>query len=274
VSRKSVAIFLTGFLTSTLIFGVVFLLASKPANEAPQAMLNPAAVTAVFQPVSASAQPAAQATAAKAPTVPAGSLPPSMNAGPSVTSQETPAFKAFVSKTADTHSLFYEVKKGDSLYAIAKQYHVIPAFLERINGVDVTKLRVGSKIKIPAYRLSLVISKSKNILTLKGDEDILKTYTVSTGENNSTPVGVFKVTDRLVDPTWYKAGAVIKPGTGENQLGSRWIGISAKGYGIHGTTEPDKLGRQITAGCVRLKNEDVEELYDMIPPGTQVTIVD
>ena len=52
------------------------------------------------------------------------------------------------------------------------------------------------------------------------------------------------------------------------------MGLTAKGYGIHGTAEPEKLGQQVTAGCVRMKNEEVEELYGILPPGTEVTIVD
>ena len=97
---------------------------------------------------------------------------------------------------------------------------------------------------------------------------------MATGKNNSTPVGVFKITDKLVNPTWYKAGAVIASGKPENELGSRWLGLTAEGYGIHGTINPDTLGQQVTAGCVRMKNEDVEELYSTLVPGTEVTIVD
>jgi lipoprotein-anchoring transpeptidase ErfK/SrfK len=118
------------------------------------------------------------------------------------------------------------------------------------------------------------VDKSTNTLVLKGDQDILKTYTVATGSNNSTPVGTFKITDKLENPTWYKAGAVIPPGGADNQLGTRWLGINLKGYGIHGTVEPEKLGQQVTAGCIRMKNEEVEELYSLVPPGTEVTITD
>ena len=102
----------------------------------------------------------------------------------------------------------------------------------------------------------------------------MKTYVVSTGTNNSTPVGVFKVTDKLINPTWYKSGAVVPHGSPANVLGTRWIGLTQKGYGIHGTTEPDKLGQQVTAGCVRMRNEEVEELFGFVVPGTEVTIVD
>ena len=57
-------------------------------------------------------------------------------------------------------------------------------------------------------------------------------------------------------------------------LGSRWLGFNMPGYGIHGTIEPETIGKQVTAGCVRMRNSDVEELYDILPLGTEVSIVD
>jgi lipoprotein-anchoring transpeptidase ErfK/SrfK len=52
------------------------------------------------------------------------------------------------------------------------------------------------------------------------------------------------------------------------------MGFDLKGYGIHGTTEPQHLGKQVTAGCVRMANSDAEELYTIIPVGTEVTVVE
>ncbi|MCU0666368.1 MAG: L,D-transpeptidase [Candidatus Omnitrophica bacterium] len=104
--------------------------------------------------------------------------------------------------------------------------------------------------------------------------EVVKTYTVSTGANNCTPVGTFKIVNKIVDPTWYKAGAVVASGAPENILGTRWMGLDLKSYGIHGTTEPKNLGKQVTAGCVRMANPEVEELYTIVPVGTEVTIVD
>ena len=187
---------------------------------------------------------------------------------------ETAAFKETMSPASDAHSLRVEIKPGDNLTKIAKRYGVTPDLLRRINGLESDRIKPGQKLKIPTYRFSAIVDKSLNTLVLKGDEEILKTYVVATGKDNSTPVGVFKVTDKLVNPTWYKAGAVIASGKPENELGSRWIGLTAKGYGIHGTIVPETLGQQITAGCVRMKNEDVEELYTTLVPGSEVTIVD
>jgi lipoprotein-anchoring transpeptidase ErfK/SrfK len=120
----------------------------------------------------------------------------------------------------------------------------------------------------------MLVDKSQNILILKTDDEIVKTYIVSTGANNSTPVGTFRIVNKLVNPTWYKAGAVVPASSPENVLGTRWLGFNLPGYGIHGTTEPQNLGKQVTQGCVRLSNQDVEELYAIVPIGTEITIVD
>ncbi|MBI4432179.1 MAG: L,D-transpeptidase family protein [Candidatus Omnitrophica bacterium] len=176
----------------------------------------------------------------------------------------------------NAHSTLYEVRPGDNLTVIAKKHGVTVGLLQRTNGLQGDRLVSGQKLKVPTYRFSLVVDKSQNTLILKGDEDILKTYVVATGINNSTPVGVFEITDKLENPTWYKTGAAqpLSPGSPENLLGTRWMGISKPTYGIHGTTDPQTLGQQVTSGCVRMRNEEVEELYDLIPPGTEVTIVD
>ncbi|MGH7198823.1 MAG: L,D-transpeptidase family protein [Candidatus Omnitrophota bacterium] len=187
---------------------------------------------------------------------------------------ETAAFKTMFAAGEDPHAVIYEIKPGDTLGAISKKHHVTIDLIQRINGLTSDKIRPGKKLKIPSYVFSVVVDKSQNTLILKGDEEVLKTYQVSTGENNATPTGVFKVTDRLVNPTWYKEGAVAPYGDPRNILGTRWIGFDKEGYGIHGTTEPEKLGQQVTSGCVRLRNEEVEELFIFTASGAEVTVVD
>ena len=109
---------------------------------------------------------------------------------------------------------------------------------------------------------------------LKCDEEVFKTYVISTGKNNSSPVGTFKIVNKIANPTWFKAGVAVPPTSPENILGTRWMGFDLAGFGIHGTTEPQFLGQQVTQGCVRMANPEVEELYIMVPVGTEVTIVD
>lgn len=188
---------------------------------------------------------------------------------------ETAAFRALFSKQPDPLTTVVTIVPGDTLTALARKSATTAGLLQRINGLPDDKLRVGQKIKAPASRFSVVVDRSQNLLMLKAGEEVLKTYPVSTGSPDSvTPLGVFKITDRLINPTWYKAGAVVPPDSKENVLGTRWLGFTIAGYGIHGTTEPDKIGQSVTAGCVRMRNAEAEELYDFLPEGAEVTIID
>ena len=172
-------------------------------------------------------------------------------------------------------SFYYEVIKGDILSKIAKKFFTTQDLIVRANNLKNPEIvPLGKKIKIHNEKFSIVVDKSQNILTLKSADKIVKTYRVSTGLNNCTPVGTFKITNKIVDPPWYTAGSVIPPDSPKNILGSRWLGLSAQGYGIHGTTEPQSIGTQVTSGCIRMKNSDVEELYQIVPEGTEVVIVD
>ena len=146
--------------------------------------------------------------------------------------------------------------------------------IARANGLNNDVVRLGKKLKISKIKFSIVVDKSQNILTLKSGGEIFKTYHVSTGKNSCTPVGNFKITNKLMNPVWYTAGAVVPPDSPKNILGSRWMGISQPGYGIHGTTQPQSIGKSVTAGCVRVRNAEVEELYSIVPEGTEVVIVD
>lgn len=171
-------------------------------------------------------------------------------------------------------STLYEIKPGDNLTKIANKFKTTVDLIKKSNNLTDNKILPGRKIKVWTAPFSVIVDKSQNILFLKADEEIVKTYIVSTGKNNSTPTGNFKITNKLINPTWFKAGTVVPAASPENILGSRWLGFDLPGYGMHGTNEPQSLGQQITQGCVRLSNPDVEELYTLIPEGTEVTIVD
>ena len=84
-------------------------------------------------------------------------------------------------------------------------------------------------------------------------------------------VGI-EVANRIPFPTWYSRRGVVRPGAA-NPLGTRWIGLSKAGYGIHGTNAPESIGRAASHGCVRMRNRDVEELFALIGVGTLVEVV-
>ena len=97
---------------------------------------------------------------------------------------------------------------------------------------------------------------------------------MATGDQGVTPVGSYTIANRLIGPTWYWEGREYKADDPDYPLGSRWMGLSRKGYGIHGTNEPELIGQQVSHGCIRMLNEDVEELFDVVSIGTPVSITD
>jgi lipoprotein-anchoring transpeptidase ErfK/SrfK len=182
--------------------------------------------------------------------------------------------KIIFSPITDKCAKKYVVKPNDSLLKIAKENNTTIELIKRANNLNSDIIRPEQELKVNTCKFSIVVDKSQNLLFLKVGDEIVKTYVVSTGKNNSTPVGVFKIVNKQPNPTWFRAGAVVPPESPDNILGTRWLGLEAKGYGIHGTTLPQDLGKQVTLGCVRMRNDEVEELYDIVPVGTEVTIVD
>jgi len=182
--------------------------------------------------------------------------------------------KLLFSPAITPRSIIYQIKSGDTLNKIAREYKTTPELIMKSNNISDSLIIPGRKIKIWNAPFSILVDKSQNIMLLKSNEEVVKTYIVSTGKDNCTPVGVFKIVNKLANPTWFRAGAVVPASSPENVLGTRWMGFDLAGYGIHGTTEPKELGKQVTQGCVRLSNPDVEELYIIIPTGTEVVIVE
>lgn len=182
--------------------------------------------------------------------------------------------KLLFSPSVTANSDLYEIKPGDTLTKIAQEFKTTTDLIKRSNNISEAKIFPGKKIKVWTAPFSIVVDKSQNLLFLKVGEEVFKTYTIATGANNSTPVGTFKIINKITRPTWYKEGKVVPADSPENILGTRWLGLDVTGYGIHGTVDPKSLGLQVTQGCVRMSNDEVEELYTIVPVGTEVTVVD
>ncbi len=202
-------------------------------------------------------------------------FPGSVNTEKAQASLEAINVRIINSSIPTPDSISYEVQKGDTLTKIANKFSTTGDVIMKSNNLNNPNVvPLGRKLKVHNEKMSIVVDKSMNILTLKSGSNIVKTYTVATGINNCTPVGSFKIINKIVDPPWYTAGGVIPPESSKNILGSRWLGLSVQGYGIHGTTEPQSIGSQATSGCIRMKNDEVEELYALVPQGSEVVIVD
>lgn len=171
--------------------------------------------------------------------------------------------------------IVYKVEPGDTLNKIATNYNTTVDLIKRSNKLESDLIRPGSRLKLSAAKFSVIVDKSQNLLILKADDEIFKIYGVATGRNNCSPTGTFKVVEKLLNPDWYKSGeGIIPSGSQENILGSRWLGISAPQYGIHGGAKEEDLGQQVTNGCIRMTDPDVEELFTVLPRGSEVTIIE
>lgn len=179
------------------------------------------------------------------------------------------------SKKETSSSEIYAVRPGDSLGKIAKKFDTNVGLIMRSNKLQNSIIRAGEQLKVSKAKYSIVIDKSDHTLTVLSDGKFFKQYNVAVGKPSTpTPDGSFSIDSRLENPTWFHKGKVIPAGVPENILGTRWLGFSIPGYGIHGTTQPESIGADSTSGCIRMHNEEVEELYDIIPQKTWVTVTD
>ncbi len=176
----------------------------------------------------------------------------------------------------------YRVVRGDSLARIANRNYTSVGALLRINeglrrddGRDPI-IRPSQTILYIGGVWSIRVSKQHFLLILYRNNEIYRVYTVGIGRDNRTPAGTFLITGILAEPAWTPPGKSIPFGDPENVLGTRWLRLTPtgttdptlQGYGIHGTWQPDSVGTSCSAGCVRMRNEEVEELFDFIPtPG-------
>ena len=118
----------------------------------------------------------------------------------------------------------------------------------------------------------LVVSIPDRKLAVVENNHVVEVFAVSVGAPNSpSPTGTFTIVNRVANPTYYHPGKVIAPGP-RNPIGTRWIGLNQKGYGIHGTDQPSSIGYAKSHGCIRLRNADVERLFERVRPGDVVEL--
>jgi lipoprotein-anchoring transpeptidase ErfK/SrfK len=123
----------------------------------------------------------------------------------------------------------------------------------------------------PAER-RIIISLADRKLALIENGQLSRIYPVAVGKASTpSPTGTFQIATRVTDPTYYHPGQVVEPGP-MNPLGTRWIGLNQKGYGIHGTNAPNSIGKAASHGCIRMAKSDIEALFEIVRPGDVVDI--
>jgi lipoprotein-anchoring transpeptidase ErfK/SrfK len=119
----------------------------------------------------------------------------------------------------------------------------------------------------------IVVSLEDRKLALIEDGQVKKVYTVAVGKPSTpSPERSFTIQRCVANPTYHHKGKTVEPGP-ENPVGTRWMGLSKAGYGIHGTNEPKSIGKAASHGCIRMAKADLEEFYTLVAVGDQVEIV-
>ncbi|MHC5020353.1 MAG: L,D-transpeptidase family protein [Planctomycetota bacterium] len=171
----------------------------------------------------------------------------------------------------------YNVNPGDSLSKIAVRENTTVGLLKQANQLTSDKIFVGQRMKVVKGPVTLEVERDRFAMALFIGGELVKEYPVCIGAENRTPAATFKIQTKKVNPDWFYNGRRIPYGKPENILGTRWMGFAPeagqpRGLGIHGTTKPDSIPGDSSAGCVRMFNEQVEELFEICPRGTVVTI--
>ena len=121
-------------------------------------------------------------------------------------------------------------------------------------------------------RRDVLVSIPDRKLAILEDGKVIRTFPVAVGAAVSpSPVGKFEIVNRIANPTYYHEGVVVPPGA-NNPVGPRWVGLSQKGYGIHGTNAPRSIGKAASHGCIRLNNNDIKEFFLLVEVGDTVEI--
>ncbi|GAE25549.1 protein erfK/srfK precursor [Halalkalibacter wakoensis JCM 9140] len=162
--------------------------------------------------------------------------------------------------------MIHIVKPGETLTQISIDYRTSLQDIIHVNpSINPNVILPGQSIVIPGlpspdtipYRID--VSVDNRSLTLRKDNAIQKQYPIAVGRIlHETPIGNFIIINKAPNPG--------------GPFGTMWMSLSKQHYGIHGTNDPSSIGQAVSRGCIRMYNQDVEELASIVPIGTPVTI--
>ena len=182
------------------------------------------------------------------------------------------------------------IQNKETLLDIARQYNLgYNEIQDLYPQLDPWIPPVGMELIIPSQRIlpdirsgGIVINVAEFRLYyfMKGKSPVM-TFPVGLGDREwTTPLGEFRIGEKRTNPTWYIPPSLqhkypikaIPPGP-DNPLGDYWMGLEGTSYGIHGTDIPWSIGRLVTHGCIRMYPEDIPHLFNLVKPGTAVSII-
>lgn len=188
----------------------------------------------------------------------------------------------------DTLCCYYKVQSGDLLSKIGKKFNVPWEFILKTNKLSRPEnLRAGARLKVVNGPFHAIVNRSDFTLDLYLQSKFVKSYKVGLGKiGHETPTGMWQVkNDKLISPNWTDpdTGKLYDATDPDYPLGKRWVGLKGvsgdaegkTGFALHGTKEPESIGKRSSRGCIRLLNKNIIEIYDlMVPYQSQVQVKD
>lgn len=170
------------------------------------------------------------------------------------------------------------VTSGDTVGRLAHRAKISEYLLADVNDLPNRNfIREGQTLKLLNGPFHATINKSTHEMHVYLQDTYVRTFRVALGEDGSTPKGLWRVINKLENPGWTdpRTGKHWHPDDPENPIGDYWIGLECVeggclgmvGYGIHGTIEPETIGQNVSMGCVRLGDKDIDWVYKMLTIG-------
>lgn len=156
----------------------------------------------------------------------------------------------------------YDLETEGAVRAFQENFGILVDGIVGPDTYNAIGLGPEDEIEVPTGGYSIYIDTTNFTLTLNQNGSVINTYPVAVGAPSTpTPLGDWRIIQKTLNPG--------------GPFGTRWMKINVPwgGYGIHGTDNPSSIGTAASHGCVRMYNEDVNELYDIVPLGTPVRIV-
>lgn len=171
------------------------------------------------------------------------------------------------------------VQPGETLSGIARENQVSWEYLAKLNGLSSRDVQTGTALKVIQGPFHAKVELSRRQLTVHAYGYYVAQFPLGIGEDTQPPTGKFQVTEKMSDPTYYGPYGIIDHDDPRNPLGEHWLEVSDSrgtltGFGIHGTTDAQSIGKSGGPGCLRLTAEDVAELFDLLTLGSEIEIVE
>ncbi len=166
----------------------------------------------------------------------------------------------------------YVIQSGDRLEVIAKKYSISWEYLAKLNHTNPKRIQIDQKLKVVKGPFGAVIDLADFALTVHLQGYYVKRYDVGIGKDGASPIGKFAVLNKVENPPYTGSdGKVIAADDPSNPLGERWIDIGDS-YGIHGTIDPRSIGKAESKGCIRMRDDEIIEVYDFLVKSSEVVI--